>query len=201
MSARLPGTLVAVYLCTLVSLGGCAGTGRYVWVDQYKEKPSDGEYVLGAGDVLSVRVFGQDSMSAKARVRSDGRISLPFLADVEAAGHTPAVLAQQIQTRLEDVIKHPVVTVALEEPRPRTVSVLGEVGRPGLYPLEPGAGALQALASAGGLTEFAKRDRIFILRKSAEELVRIRLSFEALARAEGQAAAFRLSPGDVLVVE
>jgi polysaccharide export outer membrane protein len=193
-------SLACALAAALLLSAGCASVGRYVWVDDFKEPAADTDYVIAAGDLLSVRVYGQEAMSGRARVRSDGRISLPFLDDVEAAGLSPPVLAQQLQTRLKDVIKLPVVTVAVEEPRPRTISVLGEVTRPGLYPLEPGAGALQALASAGGLTEFAKRDRIFILRRAAETL-RIRMRFEALARAEGSAPTFRLQPGDVVVVE
>jgi polysaccharide export outer membrane protein len=192
---------IALLACA-AALVACAGTGRYVWIDEYKNAEADGSYVLGPGDVLSVRVYGQDAMSSKVRVRSDGHISLPFLSDVQAAGYTPAVLGHQLQTRLKDVLQQPVVTVAVDEMRPRTVSVLGEVTRPGLYPLEPGAGMLQALASAGGLTEFAHRDRIFILRTSGNtEPVRIRITYQALARAEGRAALFPLAPGDVVVVE
>lgn len=183
------------------ALSACSGAGRYIWVDQYKPAAEPGAYVIGAGDLLSVRVYGQEAMSSKVRVRSDGRVSLPFLSDVEAAGYTPAVLSAQLGARLKDVLHQPVVTVAVEEMRPRTVSVLGEVGRPGLYPLEPGAGMLQALAAAGGLTEYAKKDRIFVVRRAEGGPLRIRIAYDALSRAEGRAATFELTPGDVVVVE
>jgi polysaccharide export outer membrane protein len=88
----------------------------------------------------------------------------------------------------------------VEETRPLTVPVLGEVAHPGQYALERGAGVLEALAAGGGLTEFAHRDRIFVLRRHPVQ-VRIRSTFEALSRGQGRAAAFRLESGDVVVVE
>lgn len=186
-------------------LTGCAGDpGRFVWVDEYRDAVSPPrEYVIVAGDVLNVRVFQQDNMSARVRVRNDGKVSLPFLNDVLAAGYTPAVLAQQLQTRLKDFVNTPVVTVSLEEIKPLPVSVLGEVAHPGIFQLEPGAGVLQALASAGGFTEFARQDGIYVLRKEAKEPnpTRIRFTYRALIRAHGKAAAFALQAGDVVVVE
>jgi polysaccharide export outer membrane protein len=119
---------------------------------------------------------------------------------VQAAGLTPGILAEQIQTRLRQYINVPRVTVVVEETRPLTVPVLGEVTHAGQYNLEKGAGVLEALAAGGGLTEFAHRDRIFVLRRHPTP-VRIRSTFEALSRGQGQAAAFRLQAGDVVVVE
>jgi polysaccharide export outer membrane protein len=91
-------------------------------------------------------------------------------------------------------------TVVLEEAAPLHVSVLGEVMRPGYYPLTPGSGLAEALANAGGFTEFAHRDRLYIVRRSPEA-TRIRFTYDALVHAEGKASAFRLRSGDVLVVE
>jgi polysaccharide biosynthesis/export protein len=184
----------------------CSGLGKYTWVNEYQEQPvaSDTEYRIVRGDVLTVRVFGQEALTTRARVREDGNISLTFLDDVEAAGHTPALLAQQIQTRLKDFINHPVVTVALEEARPMSVTMLGEVANVGAHVLDPGATLLQALGAAGSFTDYAHRDRIFVLRKDdpkADQPTRIRVRYEDIIRGEGRAAAFRLRPGDVVVVE
>lgn len=186
-----------------LALLACAhASGDFVWVDSYQAPPQPVQrvYVIGPGDQLSVRVFNQDAMSARPRVRADGRISLPFLNDVSAAGQTTATLAEQIQARLKEFIVNPVVTVSLEEPKPFEVYVVGEVARAGRYPLDSNATVLQAIAAAGGLTDYAKRDRIFVVRQEPAP-ARIRFRFEALSRLEGKASTFRLKPGDTVVAE
>ena len=191
----------------VVALVACAHSGDYIWVDALKEtpQPTDKEYVIGPGDLLNIRVWNQDGISGKMRVRGDGKISLPFLNDVEASGMAPSVLARRIQTRLKDFIVNPVVTISLEETQQLVVSVVGEVTKPGSYPLQPGAGVLQALAAASGMTEFANKDRIFVLRQGywadSPNPVRIRFTFKALSQIEGKAATFKLKSGDVVVVE
>jgi polysaccharide export outer membrane protein len=129
-------------------------------------------------------------------------VSLPFLNDVEAAGKTPVQLAGELESGLKSVILNPKVTVAVEESKPPTlsISVLGEVARPGLESLEPGAGVAQALAAAGGLTVFAHKDRIYVVRRGARP-TRIHFTYAALTRSIGRAPSFRLRTGDVVVVE
>jgi polysaccharide export outer membrane protein len=185
-------------------LAGCADLGQYVDVKDLPETPQApvGQgYVISPGDLIAVRVYNQDGMSARGRVRADGKISLPLLNDVDAAGYTPTALAQQLQTRLKEYIHLPVVTVSLEELRPIPVSMLGEIAKPGLYQLDPAStGILQALAMAGGLTDFAHRDRIFVIRQTPQK-VRIRFLYRDLVQADTRAALFRLQTGDVLVVQ
>jgi polysaccharide biosynthesis/export protein len=180
----------------------CAPVGRYVWVDEYAEPPQvgPGDYQIGPGDLLAIRVYGHDAISTRERVRQDGKISVPLLGDVQAAGLSPGKLGEDLKSRLKDFLSAPFVTVGVEEIRPLAVPVLGEVNRPGQYTLEKGSGVLEALAAAGGLTDMAHRDRIFVLRKNPSA-VRIRLSFEALSRGQGRASAFRLQPADSVVVE
>lgn len=178
------------------------GTGPYTWVDDYTPPaaPSAKEYVIEPGDLINVRVYNQDALAGRARVRADGMISLPFLNDVQAAGSTPSSLAARLQARLKEYLLNPVVTVSLEEPRPFEVYVMGEVGKSGRYALEPGATVIQAIAAAGGLTAFASRDRVFVVRQEPAP-VRIRFRYHALTRLEGKASAFRLRSGDTVVVE
>jgi polysaccharide export outer membrane protein len=157
-------------------------------------------YIIEPGDVVQIRVFNQPDMSTKARVRDDGKISIPFLNDVVVAGTEPNALAKQLQAKLKEFINAPVVTVSLEEARPFQVAVMGELVKPGLYQVPPGAGVLQALAAASGFNQYASRDRIFVVRDSPGR-ARIRFTYEQLSQAEGKAATFRLRPGDSVVVE
>jgi len=189
-------------LVALALLGACAGAGAYTPSNDYQEPaeaPQSG-YVIQSGDVLQIRVFNQPDMSTRVRVRDDGKVSIPFLNDVVVVGLTPNQLAQQLQTRLKEFINAPVVTVSLEETRPFSISVIGEVTKAGVYVLPPGAGVLQALAAAGGLTQYASKDKIFVVRESPER-ARIRFEFGQLTQASGKAATFRLRLGDIVVVE
>jgi polysaccharide export outer membrane protein len=202
---RRSGMRGVLFFGCLSLLAGCRhDPGVFTWIDDYADPmQAEGQYVIREGDLVNVRVYGQDSMSAHSRVRADGKISMPFLNDVTAAGFTPVVLSAQLQTRLKDFINNPVVTISLEEVRAVNVSVLGEVLRPGVYNLDPAStGVLQAIASAGGFTNFAARD-LFVLRSSptAEKPQRIRFDYETLSRAQGKGAGFRLKAGDVLIVE
>lgn len=179
--------------------------GKFVWIDSYDPASEAVEaYLIGPGDVVSVRVLGQeDASAARLKVRADGKITLPLIGDVAVADHTPEVAARQLEERLRSLFQNPTVTVTVDEPRPFTVAVVGEVTRPGNYVLETGSGVLQALASAGGLTQYAHEDMIYVLRKKDPHSppVRIRFTYPALSRAEGASALFRLRPRDVVVVE
>jgi polysaccharide export outer membrane protein len=187
-------------------LPACASTSGSVEVDQLKglpdPPPAGNEYTINVGDVLSIQVWDQEKLSARMRVRSDGRISLPFLNDVDAAGKTPVKLAGDLEAGLKSVILNPRVTVFVEESKPPTlsVSVLGQVAKPGVQALEPGAGVAQALAAAGGLSTFAHKSRIFVVRPGPPP-TRIHFTYDALTRTSGMAPLFRLRSGDVVVVD
>ena len=194
--------VVGCVLAVSLSVVGCATTGPFTWANDYQEPPAPEHpgYTIQPGDTIQIRVFNQPEMSTRARVREDGKISLPFLNDVVVAGQEPNALARQLQGRLKEFINAPVVTVSLEEPRPFQVAVVGELLKPGLYAVPPGAGVLQALAAAGGFNQYAAKDRIFVVR-DAPQRARIRFTYEQLSQAEGKAATFKLRPGDSVVVE
>jgi len=196
---------VLTLISVLAAGPGCKTSGEYVWVDDIPQTPqvTDREYVIQAGDTISVRVWGQENLSSRSRVRPDGKISLPYVPEVQAAGVTPTVLSKKIQASLKDLLVNPVVTVTLDEQRPLQVSVLGEVARPGSFVLDQNPGVLQAIAMAGGMTPFANKDAIMVIRQRPEGGApqRIRFSYEALTQIKGRAAAFRLQGGDVVVVE
>ena len=192
----------ALAVISLVVSACSSVSGSYVWVEVYPVRPEAAKEALliKPGDVLDVRVLNQDQVSGKARVRSDGKVALPFLNEVQAAGFAPGALAQDLQTRFKSFFTTPVVTVTVEEAKPQPISVMGQVERPGQYALDNASSVLQALALAGGLTEFAKKDRIFVLRAGPPQ-ERIRFRYEALVQPRGPAASFRLQGGDVVVVD
>lgn len=178
----------------------CAGPGNYVWFTDVPRDQRAGDYLIGAGDVLTVRVVGHEEMMTKARVRSDGGIAIPFIQrSIVARGKTPDTLSREIEADLAKFFNTPSVSVNVDETLPANIAVLGEVARPGVFPLGPSLGLSQALALSGGVTEFASRDRIFIVRVEPPE--RIRFTYEAVIRDEGGAGQFALRPGDVVVVE
>jgi polysaccharide export outer membrane protein len=187
-----------------VASASCRSSGEYVMVDDYRLPPevSDPDYLIRPGDVLQVRVMGQDAVSARVKVRPDGKISVPLLRDVVAAGTTPAELSRQVQEKLARFIVNPSVTISLEEPRALMISVLGEVAKVGSYPLEQGSGVLEAMAAAGGPNQYASLDRIMVIRREPSgNRIRIRFDYDALTQLRGAAATFRLQNGDVIVVE
>jgi polysaccharide biosynthesis/export protein len=196
--------LTAVLPLMLAVVSGCSqSSGAYVWVDQAQvPQLAAGTYTIGPGDVLSVQVWNQDRMSSRTRVRADGKVSLPLIGDLAVSGRTVEQTARTIEQRLEEtnLVVGPRVTVLLEESHPLSVGVLGTVIRPGMYTLESGAGVAEALASAGGLTEFARKDNIFVVRR-LPTTQRIRFTFDDIAQARGRAPTFRLQSGDVVVVE
>jgi polysaccharide export outer membrane protein len=189
-----------------LSLTGCGGAAAYLWVDEVPlteiADPAPRPYVIAAGDVLSIRVYNQDALSTRARVRPDGKIGVPLAGELDAAGRRPVDLAREVEAQLKPFVVAPAVVVSVEEVQPIQVAVLGEVTRPGVYALEPGAGVLQAIATAGGASDFADRERIFLLRKRpAQAPLRIRFTYAKLAGGEGRGAGLTLVAGDVLMLE
>lgn len=204
LQSDLPVRAATFLMLAASLLAGCARhAAPYVWVDRMPTQDDPAaEYRIAAGDAIAVQIWDHADMSARGRVRTDGRLAMPLLADVAVAGRTPNELARELEQVLgaRGLVVRPRVTVVVEEVRPLKVAVLGEVARPGLYVLDAGAGVAEALASAGGFTDFAHRDRIYVVRRSPE-VVRIRFTFDALARGLGAASTFRLQPGDVVVTE
>jgi polysaccharide export outer membrane protein len=186
-----------------LGLAACASGnhGPFVWVNDYApaKAPSTG-YVIGVGDQLSIDVFKTEGFATKEAVRPDGKISIPLLGDVTAADKAPATLAHEIELALIDrkLVIDPHVSVRVDAMKPLSISVLGKVARPGAYVMESGSGVAQAIASAGGLTDFAKKDQIYLTRTAPA--VHLRFTFDQLTGQNGIASQFKLKTGDVIVV-
>jgi len=198
-----------VALACVTTVAGCGHAQDFIWVDDVPKGMNavDPAYRIAPGDVIGIRVWNQEANSLdRARVREDGRISLPFLNDIEVAGAEPAELARRLEVKLKTFIMAPTVTVIVHERRPLRVSVMGKVVRPGVYDLDHGAGVIHALAAAGGLTPFANDRGVFVLRTGywADEgaaPARIRFRYRDLETGKLPASACRLQVGDVVVAE
>jgi polysaccharide biosynthesis/export protein len=188
-----------IVVLTSLPLFACASTGPYVWADSVPQQGTSGDVLISEGDTVNVRVFNQEPLSSRERVRPDGKISMPVIGEVVARGKRPAQLSTEIQERLKSVVVAPSVTVTLDQPAEVKVSVVGEVRNAGIFQLEPGANVLHAIAAAGGLNDYASSDKIFVIRRSLPQRVRFR--FEDLRSADPKSIAFALHPGDVIVVE
>lgn len=129
-----------------------------------KSATSDPNYVIGPQDVLDISVWKEPGVTRTVPVRPDGKISLPLLNDVQAAGLTPMQLSTSLTERLKKFMDAPQVTVIVTQINSQRVYVIGQVMRPGAYPLVPGMTILQALSSAGGFAQFANEKKVFLLR-------------------------------------
>src|SRR5579872_2410290 len=125
---------------------------------------NDPTYKIGAQDVLSISVWKDSELTQTVPVRPDGKISMPLLNDVQAAGLTPAELRDHITEGLKKYVTDPVVTVIVTQINSERVYITGEVTHPGAFPLVPGMTILQALSSAGGFTNFANTKKIYMFR-------------------------------------
>ena len=159
---------------------------------------TDAGYKIGPQDVLRVDVWKETEISRSVPVRPDGKISLPLLNDVQAAGLTAMELANTITEGLKKFINNPQVTVSVAEINSRRVYVTGEVTRPGAYPLLPNMTALQALTSAGGFTQFSNPKKIYVLRNESGKQVKHPFNYKSVL--DGKQDDIPLLPGDTIVV-
>src|SRR5260221_2700469 len=145
---------------------------------------SDPAYTIGPEDVLDISVWKEPDVSRVVPVRPDGRISLPLINDVQAAGLSPQQLAGSVAERLKKFLNKPQVTVIVTAINSQRVFVVGEVLRAGAFPLLPGMTVLQALASAGGFTTFADVKKIHVMRVRDGKQVQLAFSYREVLRGE-----------------
>jgi len=203
-------TLGVSYRSLLVSLSiASILSGTAPCLAQHRETADAGpligeqEYVIGPEDVLDIAVWNNKDMSRTVPVRPDGRISLPLLNDVQAAGLTPTQLKDALHTALAPYMPTPELSVIVRAVHSFKVAVIGEVKTPGRYEFGSVATVLDVLAMAGGLTEFAVRDRVVILRREGSTTRQIPFNYTKLTRndaAKGLQDNFCLKPGDIILV-
>jgi len=161
---------------------------------------ADGSYKIGPQDVLRIDVWKEPEISRSVPVRPDGKVSLPLLNDVQAAGLTAMELANVISEGLKKFMNNPQVTVSVSEINSRRVYVTGEVSRPGAYPLLPNMTILQGLTSAGGFTQFARTKNTYVLRTENGKQVKHPFNYNDVVRGKHPEDNIMLQPGDTIVV-
>jgi polysaccharide export outer membrane protein len=157
-------------------------------------------YRIGPEDVIQISVWNNEALSRTVPVRPDGKVSLPLVNDLQAAGLTPMELRDQIAKRLAEFVSKPEVSVIVTEVRSFKVSVLGDVVKPGRYDLKSWATVMDALAMAGGLNEYASPSRIVVLRPNGRRSERIPFDYEKARAGNGDQLNFFLRPGDIVMV-
>ena len=192
---------LAIGLTCLCGLVGCGPSLPFVWVKQLpQEKATAERTALAPGDQLLVVIKDQKELSGEFLVRDDGSYLQPLLGMVRVEGKTSQQVAEDLVQQFKRLIINPQITVSLVGRRPLNLSVMGEVRAPGAFEVSHSSTVLGVIARAGGLTEFADPDQIYVVRKEPE-LSRIRFTMDLLAEPNGISTRFRLHDGDVIVVE
>lgn len=164
------------------------------------DKKNVDDYRLGAGDLLQVVVWKNEDLSGEFRVRPDGKFSMPLIGDILAEGSTIDGVSMQIEQKLKLFIESPYVSTILQEATSNRIYILGEVTNPGTYAIDGPLTVLQALALAGGFTEFADKNKMVLIRGAGERQKNIPLNFSRILRMPGEENNPTLGRGDTLVV-
>ena len=161
----------------------------------------DAHYRIGADDVLTVNVWHEPEVSRNVPVRPDGKISLPLVGDVQAAGLTPTELTMELEARFTKFLTNPDVSVIVAQIRSQRINVLGQVLRPGTYALIPPMNVIDAVATAGGLREFAKPNKIYVLRTLPNgQVERIKVRYKDVLKGKRGSEDVILQTRDTVVV-
>jgi polysaccharide biosynthesis/export protein len=164
------------------------------------DKGQESEYLLRPGDVVQIFVWKEADLTRDVTVRLDGRITMPLLGDIQAAGRSPQDLGNELATRLQKLLENPVVTVSLAQPNSSRFFVLGMVNQPGGFPLTGHVTVLQALALAGGFKDFAKTDKILVIRGGSGAPTATPFNYKKIEDGSDLAQNAVLRAGDTILV-
>ena len=158
------------------------------------------EYVIGTDDVMKIDFWRDKELSSEVTVRPDGKISLPLISDVQAAGLTPAQLRDRILDEAKKYVEDPTVTVAVKTINSRKVFITGEVKKGGPYPLTGSMTVLQLISIAGGLGDYARGEKIMIYRSENGKQVSFKFNYKEVLNGQKLAQNIELKPGDTVAV-
>jgi polysaccharide biosynthesis/export protein len=206
LAALLVATLFSGALCAQTVARSSAGANALTGPTSTREadiaaaKPHDNSFVIGNDDVLAINVWKEPDISRSIPVRSDGKISLPLVGELQAAGLTPLRLESDIASRLKNYISEPEVTVIVQQVNSQKFNILGQVERPGSYVIANSPTVLDALALAGGFRDFAKKKSVYVLRQGASGESRIPFNYKDVIQGKNMSQNVKLQPGDTIIV-
>lgn len=164
-------------------------------------KPHDAAYLIGSSDVLAITVWKEPEISKSVPVRPDGKISLPLVGELQAAGRTPLQLEQDIAAKLKTYITNPDVNVIVQQINSEKFNILGRVARPGSFPLTGTTTVLDAIATGGGFLDFAKQKGVYVLRQnSGGGQTRLPFNYKDVVKGKHPEQNIKLQAGDTVVV-
>ncbi|MGH9325818.1 MAG: polysaccharide biosynthesis/export family protein [Terriglobia bacterium] len=204
MKKAIAAAIILVVSALLVALPATAGQGKKENSGESSHLPNvpaGPTYVISPGDVLDISVWKEPNISFRGLpVRPDGKISLPLINDVQAAGLTAMQLSSSITQKLKKYIEDPQVTVVVAVVNSQRYYLLGEVARPGVFPLLPGLRVLQALSAAGGFSQFANVKKIYVLRSVNGSQQKFPFNYKDVVAGHNLQENIELKPGDTIIV-
>ena len=211
-----PSIQVGIFLLLSSSYMVCQVSGSYAGKDGQNveiaqsgtradalgaRRPHDDVFIIGNDDLLAVSVWKEPELSKSIPVRSDGKISLPLMGEVQAAGRTPLQLEVEISNKLKNYITAPEVTVIVEQINSKKFNIMGQISKPGSYPLGLPLTVMDAIALAGGFRDFAKTKDVYILRQRADgSEFRIPFNYKDFIKGKNPAQNVRVEPHDTIIV-
>ncbi len=193
---KLGSQTQAMMLCALM-LAAAFSTIR---AQEVTESSFPGEYVLGVEDRLSISVWKEPELSRTVIIRPDGKVTCPLVGDIQAAGRTSMQLAADITAALSRFVKEPVVSVTVEQIDSYKVYVLGEVSTQGALILRRRTRLLEAIALSGGMTQFADRSDVVLIRYDDDKETRLRIDYRKIVSGQKSELNIFLKPGDTIIV-
>jgi polysaccharide biosynthesis/export protein len=164
-------------------------------------KAHDASFIIGNSDVLAISVWKEPDLTKTVPVRSDGKISLPLVGEMQAAGRTPMQLEGEITDKLKSFITSPVVSVLVQQVNSKKFNILGEVVKPGSYSISVAPTVIDAIATAGGFRDFAKKTGVYILRKGPDgREMRLSFNYKEFVKGKNPEQNVRLEPNDSIIV-
>lgn len=202
ISLKIPLIPVVVLAFALSLHGQAADTMRQPSAEPAASPLANPQaFVIGTADVLAINVWREPEISRVVPVRSDGKISLPLIGELQAGGRTTAQLETEIKQKLKDFVSEPEVTVIVQEIRSQKFNILGMVMRPGSYPLTKPMTVIDAIASAGGFRDFAKQKDIYVLRRDADgKQTRLPFNYKDVVKGHNPGPNLELESNDTVIV-